>query len=168
MLRILVPVDGSPNCRHALQHVVREFMSNTAMEVHLLNVQTPFSQHIARFVSGRSRREFHLAQAEAALDPARNLLNQFRVPYAVHVELGDRAKTITDLARRLRCDQIVMSTARKNSLTRLVESSVTNRVLQLTTVSVKILAGDDVSKFERYGIPAALGAALAVLLVAAD
>ncbi len=30
--------------------------------------------------------------------------------------VGERARTIADAARRLRCDQIVMSTARKNSL----------------------------------------------------
>ena len=30
-------------------------MNNTAMEIHLLNVQPPFSRHIARFASKRSR-----------------------------------------------------------------------------------------------------------------
>jgi hypothetical protein len=68
----------------------------------------------------------------------------------------------------LRCDHIVMSTARKNSLTRLVENSVTNKVLELTSVPVEVIAGDAVSKFERYGIPATLAAVLAALLAAAD
>ena len=61
-----------------------------------------------------------------------------------------------------------MSTARKDSLTRLVEDSVTNKVLELTSVPVELIAGDAVSKFERYGIPAVLAAALALLLTAAD
>jgi hypothetical protein len=82
--------------------------------------------------------------------------------------VGERAKTITDTARRLHCDHIVMSTARKNSLTRLVENSVTNKVIELTSVPVEIIAGDSVSKLERYGIPAAIGAALALFLAAAD
>ena len=59
-----------------------------------------------------------------------------------------------------------MSTARKNSLTRLVEDSVTNKVLELTPVPVEVIAGDAVSSFERYGIPAAIAAALAFLIVA--
>ena len=71
-------------------------------------------------------------------------------------------------ANSLRCDHIVMSTARKNSLTRLVENSVTNKVLELTSVPVEVIAGDAVSKWERYGIPAGVGAALALMLAAAD
>ena len=73
----------------------------------------------------------------------------------------------SDAARRLHCDQIVMSTARKNSLTRLVENSVTNKVLELTDVPVEVIAGDAVSKLERYGIPAGIGTALALLFLAA-
>ena len=61
-----------------------------------------------------------------------------------------------------------MSTARTNSLTRMLEASVTNRVLELTTVPVEVIAGDAVSNLERYGIPAGIGTAAALLLVAAD
>jgi len=96
------------------------------------------------------------------------MLDGFGIPHSSHSEVGERAKSITDTARRLRCDHIVMSTARKNSLTRLVGNSVTNRVLELMSVPVEVIAGDAVSKWERYGIPAALAAALALLLAAAD
>jgi nucleotide-binding universal stress UspA family protein len=71
-----------------------------------------------------------------------SMLDKFSIPYAVHIESGDRAKMIIDAVRRLHCDEIVMATARKNSLTRLVESSATNRVLQLTPVPVEVIAGD--------------------------
>ena len=47
------------------------------------------------------------------------------------------------------------------------EASVTNRVLELTTVPVAVIAGDAVSKLERYGIPAGIGGALGMLLLAA-
>jgi hypothetical protein len=50
----------------------------------------------------------------------------------------------------------VLATARKNSLTRMVESSMTNRVLDLTSVPVEVVVGDSVSKLERYGIPLGL------------
>jgi hypothetical protein len=81
--------------------------------------------------------------------------------------VGEKAKCIADTARRLRCDQIVMSAARKNSLTRLVENSVTNKVIELTSVPVEVIAGNAVSNYERYGIPAALTALLALLVAAA-
>ena len=168
MLKLLVPVDGSRNGQSAVRHVIKEFMNNTAMEIHLLNVQPPFNRDIARFVGGKTLRDHHHERAQKVLGAARQMLDGFGVPYAVHVEVGERAKTITDMARRLRCDHIVLGTARKNSLTRWVENSVTNKVLELTPVPVEVIAGDDVSKWERYGIPAAIGAALALIVAAAD
>jgi len=85
----------------------------------------------------------------------------------VHLKLGRKAQAITDTAKELGCDHIVMSTARKNSLTRMLEASVTNRVLELTTVPVAVIAGESVSRLERYGIPAGVGGGLALLMLAA-
>ena len=168
MLKILIPVGGTRNDRLAVQNVIKRFMNNTAMEVHLVNVQIPFSAYVARFSSRESRDDYHREQAEKALTPVKEMLDKFSIPYAVHMGVGDPAKVITDTARRLHCDEIVMATARKNSLTRLVESSVTDRVIQLTPVPVEVIAGDSMSKWERYGIPAAIGAAAALVLAIQD
>ena len=168
MHRILIPVGGTSNDRFAVQHVIKRFMNDTDMEVHLVNVQMPFSAYVARFSSRESRQDYHREQAEKALAPVREMLDKFSIPYAVHMEVGGRAQVITDTARRLDCDEIVMATARKNSLTRLVESSVTDRVIQLTSVPVEVIAGDSMSKWERYGIPAAIGLVVAVVLAIED
>ena len=168
MLKILVPVGGTPNDRFAVQDVIKRFMNNTALEVHLLNVQMPFSAHVAQFSSRKNRQDYHREQAETALGPVRAMLDKFSIPYAVHMEVGDRAQVITDTARRLNCDEIVMATARKNSLTRLVENSVTDRVIELTSVPVEVIAGDSMAKWERYGIPAAIAAGIAMALAIAD
>ena len=168
MLRVLIPVDGSRNCRYAVKHVVGQFMNNTAMEIHLLNVQPAFTRDIARFVSRKSLHDYHRDEADKALRPIKQMLDAYGIPYTAHAEVGERAQAITDAARRLRCDHIVMSTARKNSLTRLVEASVTNKVLAMTTVPLELIAGDGVSKWERYGIPAGVGVALALVFAAVD
>jgi YjbE family integral membrane protein len=167
MLRVLVPVDGSRNSEYALRHVVNEFLKNSAMEIHLLNVQPPFSRHISQFIGRKTRDSFHHDEAEKALRPARQLVEKFGVPYSVHVKVGKKANVIVDEAQRLRCQRIVMSTARKNSLTRMLEDSTTNKVLEKTSVPVEVIAGESVSKLERYGLPAGLGAALALLIAAA-
>ncbi|MEN3352929.1 MAG: hypothetical protein V7640_1087 [Betaproteobacteria bacterium] len=167
MSKVLLPVDGSSNSLRAARHVVNQFM-NQRVEVHLLHVRTPLSQHVARFLSRGTRGAFHRDEADKALAPAREMLKRFGVPYTEHVELGDKAEAITRLAQELGAAQIVMGTARKNSLTRLVEDSVTNRVLELTQVPVEIVAGEAVSKLERFGLPAGIAAALALLFVAAD
>ncbi len=167
MLKILVPVDGSRNSNFVAPHIIREFQKNRALQIHLLNVQPRFSMHIARFVSKKNRETFHRDQAEKALLPVRKALDGFQVPYALHIEVGNKGALIAETARRLRCDHIVMCTARKNSLTRMLEDSVTNQVLELTTVPVEVIAGDAISRLERYGIPAGIGAALVSLLLAA-
>jgi len=168
MQRILIPVDGSKNSAFAVRHVVAEFLKDPAKEVHLLNVQPPLSQHIAQFVSRRNRDEWHRDEAEKALAPARQLLEQHGIPHTATFKLGDRAETIADEARRLRCHHIVMSTARKNSLTRMLQDSTTNRVLELTSVPVELIAVDAVSSVERWGLPAGIAALIALLFAAAD
>ncbi|HSN41195.1 MAG TPA: universal stress protein [Burkholderiales bacterium] len=168
MRKILVPVDGSGNSLKAVQHVVSQLMENPAMEVHLLHVRTPLSQHIARFVSRRDRASYHREEAEKALRPACRMLEKSGVPYSAHIELGDRAQIIDRMAKRLHASRIVMGTARKNSLTRMIEDSVTNKVLELASVPVEVIAGDSISKIERYGVPAGVGMALALLYVVAE
>ena len=147
MQKILLPVAGTANDRLAVQQVIKRFANDSAMEVHLLNVQPPFDSHVANFSSRRSRNEFHREQAE---------------------KVGDPATAIVAAARRLQCDEIVMATARKNSLTRLVEVSVTDRVIERTPVPVEVVSGSEISKWERYGIPALIGAGLAMALAIAD
>ena len=168
MVRVLIPVDGSRNAQQAVRHVVKDYMKNNELEIHLLNVQPPFSRHVASFVRKRDRDAYHREQAEQALSDARALLAQYQVPFHTHVAIGERAPIITDTARRLNCHHIVIGTARKNSLTRMLQDSVTNRVLELTTVPVEVVAGDEISKFERYGIAAAVAAALSLILLALD
>ncbi len=144
------------------------FMEDTAMEIHLLNVQRPFYRHIARFASNRSRKEYHRDQAEKVLGPIKQMLDGFSIPYSTHAEVGEKARLIADTARRLRCDRIVMSAARKFSLTRLVDNSVANEVMELTPVPVEVIAGNAVSKWERYGVPAGLATGTALLLAAIE
>ena len=81
--------------------------------------------------------------------------------------MGGKASSIAEFARQLRCDHIVIGTARKNSLMRTIGGSVTNEVLELTTVPVIAVAGDSPSTWERYGTHLGVGGGLAWLLVAA-
>ena len=167
-MKVLVPVDASHNCEYAVRHVVRRFMNDSATEIHLLNVQPPFSRYVSHLGGRRNVKQHHLDESEKALQPCRRILDNFGVPYAVHMEVGDKAEQITGMARRLHIDEIVMGTSRKDSLTRMLESSVTNRVLELTPVPVEVVAGDPVSPWERYGLPAAVAALIALFLAAID
>jgi YjbE family integral membrane protein len=165
MQRILIPVDGSSNALHAVRHAMQRAQSEP-VEVHLLNVQPPLSRHIAQFVARGARDAWHRDQAEKALAPARAMLAGHGIAFTDHFEVGGKAKTIAAEAARLGCHRIVMSTARRNTFTRWLDLSVTERVLDQATLPVEVVTGDAVPAMERYGVPAVIGAAAAVLLAA--
>ena len=168
MRRVLLPINDSSAARCATRYVIADFRtSDEAMDIHVLNVQPPLRRHIAQFVSKTDRESFYRDEAETALRPVRKMLDEAALPYSVHTRVGPKAETITSTARRVGCDHIVMGTSRKSSITRAIESSVTNKVLELTDVPVVVIAAGNASKAERYGVPAGLAAALTLLLYAA-
>jgi len=166
-MRVLVPVGMSPNSEGAVRHVVRRFRNDSRLEIHLLNVQPAFGHYMARFIVKSHARQFHREESEKALKPAVRILDGLGIPYAVHMKVGDSAQVIAETAKRLHCDEIIMGTARKDSLTRLVESSLTNHVIELATVPVEVVPGTAMTGWERYGIPAAVAGAIAALFMAA-
>ncbi|SDI36543.1 YjbE family putative metal transport protein [Propionivibrio dicarboxylicus] len=167
MRKILVPIAGAENATLVVPHLIREFRANPALRIHLLNVQPRFSAYVTRFIGKTDLKEYTQSQGRAALAAAQKALDAADVPHTSHIEVGDKAAVIARMAEDLHCDHIVMSTARKNTLTRMVEDSVTNRVLELTTVPVEMIAGAPPSNIERYGIPAALASILGLVFLAA-
>ena len=141
MLKVLVAVDGTSNCRHAVLHMLGEFKRNPALEIHLLNVQRPFSGSVTRFIDRETIQAAHQEASDAALQPFSQMLDAAGAPYSVHSAVGEKAVSIVAAAQRLGCDHIVISTVRKNSLVRAIEGSVTNQLLELTTVPVVAIAG---------------------------
>jgi YjbE family integral membrane protein len=168
---VLVPISDLANSHHAVERVAAEFPRNPAMQVHLLNVRKPLSRRVSGFVRPSLREDYHRERADIALAPARAILERHRIPFEQHVRVGDPGTLIADEAKRLGCDRIVMCTARRGSITRIVEDTTTERVLQLTTVPVELIVSDAVSSLERWAVPAVVVAALATLVyfvVAAD
>ncbi len=168
MLKVLVPVDGSANALRAVRHTIGEYQRHHELEVHLLNVQPRLSRYVTKFLSREDRDTWQQERATAAMASAKTLLVNAGVPHETHAVAGDSAGEICHAATRLNIHHIVMGTARKNSVTRMIEDSVTNRVLEATPVPVEVVAGDAVSKWERWGVPmGALGAG-GLLLLAID
>ena len=168
VLAILVPVDGSRNALGAVRHVSAAHRRDVAIEVHLLNVQPRLSRHAARFVARVDRERWLHDRADAAMAGAVALLTDAGVAHRTHRAIGRRAEEICRIAKRLGVDRIVMGTARKNSLTRMIEDSVTHRVLETTPVPLEVVVGDAVSKWERWGLPAGVLGLGGLLVLAID
>ena len=168
MLKVLIPVDGSSNGLRALRHAIDEYRRHHELELHLFNVQPRLSRHISRFVGRREREAYMHDRADAAMASAVALVASAGVPYQKHWATGDRAEEICRIAARLGVHHVVMGTARKNSITRMLEDSVTHRVLETTPVPVEVITGDAVSRWERWGLPAGVLGAGGLLLLAID
>ena len=168
VLNILVPVDASPNALRAVRHAIAEYRRRDELRVHLLNVQPRISRHAARFVGRADRDGWLRDRAETAMSAAVALLTDAGVPHEKHWVTGERAEQICRAAKRLDVHHIVVGTARKNSITRMLEDSMTHRLLETTPVPVEVIAGDAVSKWERWALPAGVVGLGGLLVLALD
>lgn len=165
MSKLLVPCEDSPHTRAAVRRIVDQVRRGVSHEIHLVNVQPPFSDHVARHVDQDTRRDFQREQSDQALAPARQLLDAAGVRYQVHRAVGDKARCIAQLANRLGCDRIVLGTARKSGLVRVLQNSLTSRMLEHSAVPVEVITAQRAPALERLGIPAGVGAGLTLLWV---
>ena len=168
MQKVLVPVDGSTSSGHAIKDIVRRHNKNEPMEIHLLNVQPPLPRYITRFLSRAQVLAWQRDEGDRALMAAKTALDTAGIHYQYHAKMGDKVEVITQFAKLHRCDLIVMGSGRKSSFMRLLQSSLTNQVMEHTQVPVKIVPGEEPSAFERYGVATGLGIGLALWLLAND
>lgn len=158
MLNILIPVDGSRNALRAVEYVIQyRVLHNELINVKLINVQPRLSKYLTRFVPSHNVHLFQQERAEKALEGAVALLSKANVEYSVHIAKGDTAEAIVACAEKTKSQKIVMGTTRKNALARYFQGSVVNKVMALTDLPVEVVAKENASRLERFGIPIGLG-----------
>lgn len=158
MLNILIPVDGSRNALRAVEYVIQyRALHSELINVNLTNVQPRLSKYLTRFVPSHNVRLFQQERAEEALKGAVDLLSKAGVEHSVHMDRGDAAEAIVACAQKTQSQKIIMGTTRKNALARFFEGSVVNKVMALTDLPVEVVAKENASKLQRFGIPIGVG-----------
>ncbi|MEW5891615.1 MAG: universal stress protein [Pseudomonadota bacterium] len=137
---ILLPVDGSEGSARAARHVANIAKLVPELTVHLVNVQPRGDDWMTR----RAFKPEELARmeqewAEAALEPARAILQAAGIKVSEHMVQGEPAPSIARLASELGCDQIVMGTRGQSALGGLLMGSVATKVLHLAEVPVTLV-----------------------------
>lgn len=168
MPKVLLPVDGSENSLSAVRKFIYDYRSDPALQAVLLSVQPRMHRRIAQFVARDGLQQLQRDRAKEATKTAVDLLQRSNIPHEVAVGIGERAAVIAEAARRHHCSRILLATARKRSLTRLFENSFTAKLRATATVPVELVAGSQASRWERIGLPAGIGAAVAALVLATD
>lgn len=139
---VLLAVDGSEDSQKAVHQVIgmlRYLRDPAALELHLLNVQPPVSGDVSNFIASQTLEEYHKERSDAALVPARSLLDAAGLKYQVHEQVGDAGNVIAALAKQLGCDQIVMGTRGLGGGAAALMGSVTQRTVQHAAVPVLLV-----------------------------
>lgn len=142
MNTVLVAVDGSESALRAVQHLTRKrakYADPEGLQIHLVNVQYPFSGDVGAFVDHETMRQYHQEEGLKQLAEARRQLDEAGVRYSFHVLVGDPAEVIAQFAREHHCDQIIMGTRGLGSVAGLLMGSVSTKVLHLADVPVLLV-----------------------------
>jgi nucleotide-binding universal stress UspA family protein len=142
MKRVLLPIDGSECALRGVALVISKrshYANPDELDIHLVNVQAPFSQDVSRFASHDQIAEFHREESEKLMLGARELLDAANVKYTCHHMVGKVAETITNLADSIQCDQIVMGTHGRGAFTDFLMGSITLKVVNLSRIPVLLV-----------------------------
>lgn len=168
MKKVLIPFDGSETALAAVRLAGQRHFADGGMEIHLLHVSQPLPKAIGGYFSRTELDRYYREEADKSLQAGIAVLTRFGAPTQVHHVRGDKAESIDRMARKLGVDEIIIGTRRKSGLTRLLESSVTQRLMAITNTPVEVVASGSETAAEKYGLPAGFGAALALLVAASE
>jgi nucleotide-binding universal stress UspA family protein len=138
-LNLLVPVDGSVGAERAVDHAITLANWGLVDQVHLLNVQYPLPGAVTTFVGSKAVSGYHHDEGMKALAGARAKLDEAKVPYHVHIVVGQPAETIAAFCQELKSDQIVMGTRGLGKTAGIVLGSVARNVIAKAPVPVTVV-----------------------------
>jgi YjbE family integral membrane protein len=164
MNRVLIPVDDSSNTLLALKHAVNTYGKESQTHFHICNVQPKFYRHISKFLSKESIIEWQAERAKSEAKSSAQFLEKAGVNFSFSFVGGEKGVALFDEAKRLSCSRIVVGTAKKNSLSRLFENSMTAKLLEISDIPVEVVTGKSLPVIERWGIPALWASAVSALM----
>jgi nucleotide-binding universal stress UspA family protein len=164
-MRILIAIDGKPESLAAVRAVLREGPAGVD-RVDLVNVQPLLHRYVSRWIARSQREGWREERSAAALAPARSMLQTAGFNPGTHAIAGHLAPSIAKLAQDLRSDQIVIGSSRRGPFGRAFANSVSTRLLEASSVPVRVVPTAEASLLQRLALPAGLG--LVALLLLAD
>ena len=128
--KVLLPFDGSPEARRALEHVASTERGRRGSHVHVLNVQGPT-------IDDGVYLEPLLREGEQLLLHASRHLEAMAISHTSEIAVGYPAETIVLRARDERCTAIVMGM--RSTIARIFTGSVSRRVVRDADVPVTLV-----------------------------
>ena len=139
-MRILVPVDGSPNSMNSLEFIAgRTTLLGSNPTIELLNVQLPLPARACRLVGQDALTRYYEDEAEKVFEPARRVLQKVGFTANETFVIGEPAESITKTAEKVGADLIVMGSHGYGRFKSAVMGSTATRIAALGGVPLLII-----------------------------
>ena len=142
MLKIVLPVDGSPSAVRATQKLIETlgwYKDSPAIDLLAVHLPVPRIPNMSTVVSKEMIQSYYDDECAAMLAPSRKLLDAAGVTYTVHQLTGPIAETIVQHATRSGSSMIFMGTRGMSALANMALGSVTTRVLHASKIPVVLI-----------------------------
>ena len=142
MLKVLLPVDGSPSALRATQKLVDTlawYKETPTIDLVAVHLPVPKVPNMGAFVSKEMLQRYYDEESAAMLAPSRKLLDAAGVTYTVHQLVGPIAETIVGQATQSGSNMIYMGTRGMSALANMALGSVATRVLHLSHIPVVLI-----------------------------
>ena len=138
-LNLLVPVDGSAGAERAVDHAIMLAGWELVDQLHLINVQYPLPGAVTTFVGSKAVSGYHHDEGMKALAASQAKLDAAKIPYHVHIAVGQPAEAIASFCDELKCDTIVMGTRGHGRAAGLLLGSVARDVIGRANAPVTVV-----------------------------
>lgn len=142
MLKILLPVDGSPSALRATARLIETlawYREPPAIDLVAVHLPIPRVPNMGAFVSRDMIEKYYQDECDLMLAPSRKLLDEAKVTHTVHRLTGQVAESIVERATASGSDMIYMGTRGMSALANMALGSVTTRVLHLCRIPVMLI-----------------------------
>lgn len=139
-MKILLPVDGSPDALAAVRHALRLMANGLKAEFVLANVQEP--ANLYELVVAHDADVIEQVRSAAGADllqPAEAMLTDAGVRWESEVAGGDPAHVLLELIERYGCDAVVMGALGAGSAPSAHVGTVAQSLLQHSAVPVTVV-----------------------------
>ncbi len=139
-MRILMPIDGSPHSKAALDFIAsRSTLIESQPDVELLNVQYPVSTRVARGAGRELVQHYHETEASKVIKPALAGLKRAGLPARAKSMVGSPGVVVGRIAAEDAADLIVMGSHGHTGFKSLLFGSVTQAVLASCNTPLLVL-----------------------------
>lgn len=142
MLKVLLPVDGSPSAVRATQKFIETldwYKEPPSVDLVTVHLPVPRVPNMGALISKEMIQKYYDDECATMLAPSRKLLDAAGVAYTAHQLTGPIAESIVQQATRSGSSMIYMGSRGMSALANMALGSVATRVLHLTHVPVVLI-----------------------------